>query len=155
MVSEEIVMDDRSQQILEFAVAKEKEAEKFYLCWSERANNEEVSRLLAELASDERGHVEKLSNITPDALIAEGPGPPDFKLSELLADVPAKPDMTIVEALAVAIRREVKAIALYDWLRRSATTEEALFAALVEEERRHKHRLELNYAKLKRHLSGS
>lgn len=148
-------MADKSQQILEFAVAKEKQAEEFYLRWAERANDEEVSRLLTELASDERTHVEKLSNITPDALIAEGPGPPDFKLSELLADVPAQPDMTIVDALSVAIRREEKAIALYDRLRRSATTGEALFAALVEEERRHKHRLELNYAKLKRHLSNS
>jgi len=148
-------VDDRSQQVLDFAVAKEKEAEKFYLCWSERANDEEVSRLLTELASDERRHVEKLSNITPGALIAEGPGPPDFKLSELLADVPAQPDMTLVDALAAAIRREEKAITLYDRLRRSTTTEEALFTALVEEERRHKHRLELNYAKLKRHFNGS
>lgn len=52
-VLKETLVDDRSRQILEFAVAKEKQAEKFYLRWSERANNEEVGRLLAELASDE------------------------------------------------------------------------------------------------------
>lgn len=48
MVSKEMPVADRSQQILEFAVAKEKQAEKFYLRWSERANNEEVGRFLRE-----------------------------------------------------------------------------------------------------------
>ena len=146
-------MSEWPQQILDFAIAKEKAAQEFYLQWSKRVDDQEVSQLLTELASDERRHVETLTTITPEALISKGAALPDFKLSELITDVAVQPAMQLVDALVIAIQREEKAISLYDRLRRSSTNAEPLFAALAEEERRHKHRLELKYAKLKRHSS--
>lgn len=148
-------MDDRAKQILDFAVAKETAAEEFYLRWAERSDDEDVRKLLAELASDERGHAEKLSTITPDALIAEGLAHAEFGLMEDLPDAPAEEEMTVLDVLSVAIRREEKAVTLYERMRGASTSEEKLFAALVEEERRHKHRLELQYALLKSRIDRS
>ncbi len=139
-------MTDWAKQILDFAIAKETAAEKFYLRWAERCADEEIEQLLRELAAEERGHTEKLSSITPEALIAEGVAPAEFGLVKDLPDVPDEREMTVLDALSIAIKREEKAVALYERMRGASTTEEALFAALVEEERRHKHRLELEYA---------
>lgn len=145
-------MDDWARRILDFAVAKEEAAEVFYLRWAERSDDGEVTQLLAELASEERGHIEKLSSIGPDALIAEGAAPAEFGLIDDLPDVPAEQEMTVLDALSIAIKREEKAVVLYERMRGASTTEEALFEALVQEERRHKHRLELRYAILERRI---
>jgi rubrerythrin len=142
-------MDDRAKRILDFAVAKEIAAETFYLRWAERCDDEDVRQLLQELAAEERGHIEKLSAITPEALIAEGSAPAEFGLVRELPDAPEESEMTLLDALSVAIRREEKAVALYERMRGASSTEETLFTALVQEERRHKHRLELQYALLK------
>jgi len=143
-------VDDRARQVLDFAVAKERAAEAFYLRWAERSEDDDVKQLLGELAAEERSHSEKLSHITPEALIGEGTASAEFGL---VKDLPSAPEdeqeMTVLDALSVAIRREEEAVTLYERMRGASTTEEALFAALVEEERRHKHRLELQYALLK------
>jgi rubrerythrin len=145
-------MEDWARRILDFAVAKEEAAETFYLRWAERSADKEVAQLLVELASEERRHIEKLSSIAPDALIAEGAAPAEFGLIDDLPDVPAEQEMTVLDALSIAIRREEKAVTLYERMRGASTTEEALFEALVQEERRHKHRLELKYAILERRI---
>jgi len=142
-------VDDRARQVLDFAVAKERVAEEFYLRWAERSEDDDVKQLLGELAAEERCHTEKLSHITPEALIAEGMASAEFGLVKELPNVPDEQEMTVLDALSVAIRREEEAVTLYERMRGASTTEEALFAALVEEERRHKHRLELQYALLK------
>ncbi|MFC2079654.1 ferritin family protein [Candidatus Bipolaricaulota bacterium] len=145
-------MADRAKQILDFAIAKETAAEEFYLHWAERCDDKDVERLLRDLAIEERGHIEKLSNITPEALIGEGVAPAEFGLVKDLPSVSGEQVMTVLDALSVAIKREEKAVRLYERMRGASTKEEALFSALVEEERRHKHRLELEYARRKRQI---
>lgn len=145
-------MGDRERSILDFAVEKEIAAESFYLRWAERCEDKEVKQLLNELAAEERSHIDKLSSVTLEALIAEGISPSEFGLAGDLTDIPDEEEMTVLDALALAIKREEKAVTLYERMRSASTTEEALFAALVEEERRHKHRLELKYALLKSRL---
>ena len=142
-------MSESAKRILDFAVAKETAAEEFYLRWAGRCDDGDVKELLKELAVEESGHVEKLSSISPEALIAEGVSPAEFGLVKDLPDVPDEKEMSVLDALSVAINREEKAVTLYERMRGASTSEEALFAALVEEERRHKHRLELQYALLK------
>lgn len=58
--------------------------------------------------------------------------------------------MTPLDVLVCAIKREEASIMLYERLHASASHHAALFKALIEEERRHKHRLELEYALLKK-----
>ena len=144
-----IGMRERAKQILEYAVAKEAADEEFYSHWAERCDIGDVKQLLKELAGEERHHIEKLSNISPEALIAEGKAPVEIGfLMDRRAGLDER-EMTVLDVLSVAIEREEKAVALYARMREAATTEEALLTALVEEERRHKYRLELKYAALK------
>ncbi len=143
-------MDVRAKEILDFAVSKEIAAEEFYLHWAERCDDEKLEKLLRELAAEERGHIEKLSRIAPSALVGEGTAPAEYGLLEELQDPPSdRRKMTLLDALSLAIRREEKSIRLYERMRGASASEEALFEALVQEERRHKHRLGLEYRLLK------
>ena len=146
-------MREREKEILGFAVAKETAAERFYLHWAARASNTDLKELLQELAAEERTHIEKLSNASAESLIAEGLAPAEFGLAKDLPETSAQEATTLLEALAVAIQREEDAVRLYERLRAASTSEEPPFAALVEEERRHKHKLELQYALVKSRLS--
>ncbi len=141
-------MREREKEILDFAVAKEIAAESFYLHWAKRTSDMDLAVLLRDLASEERSHIEKLSSVSADSLIDEGSAPVEFGLAKDLPDTSAQEATTLLEALAVAIQREEEAVNLYERLRAASTVAERLFAALVEEERRHKHRLELQYALL-------
>ncbi|MGC9529813.1 MAG: ferritin family protein [Candidatus Bipolaricaulaceae bacterium] len=141
-------MQQGLNKALEFAVAKEKEAESYYRDWAAKAADPGVRRLFQELAGWEHGHVEKLSRIKPEELIAQGAAPPDLKLSDLLVEVKARPDMGLPEALAVAMKREQASVALYEGLSRLGGPASQIFSALVEEERRHKRLLEDEYEAL-------
>ncbi len=141
-------MNDQARQILDFAIAKEKDAEAFYLRWSAKCHSD-LAKVLDDLAREEHEHIDKLSMVTPEDLMAEGVAPAEFGLAKELPEVPEEEDMTPLDVLSVAIRREQASITLYDRLRATATKQEPLFRALIEEERRHKHRLELEYALLK------
>ena len=115
---------------------------------SERCDVGDVKQLLSDLADEELRHIEKLSNITPEALIAEGRAPVEIGFAQDLHEEHHEREMRVLDVLSVAIEREEKAIALYERMGAS-TTERGLFAALVEEERRHKYRLELKYESLR------
>ncbi len=138
-------MDDILKKALDFAVTKEKEAETFYKTWSNQVSNPAIGKLFTDLAEMERGHAEKLSQITPEELIAQGSAPADLKLSELLVEVEAQPNMTLQDALIVAMKREEASVALYERLSLLGDKAQSLFAALAEEERRHKRLLEAEY----------
>ncbi len=138
-------MDEALERALKFAVAKEKEAEAFYREWSEKAQDPGVKQLFSELASWEHGHVEKLSRIKLEDLVSQGTPPQDLKISDLLVEVEASPDMTLMEALAVAMKREQASVDLYEGLAALGGAAKALFSALADEERRHKRLLENEY----------
>ena len=138
-------MDDALKEVLDFAVTKEKEAEAFYKTWSNQVSNPAIQKLFADLAEMERGHAQKLSRITSEELIAQGPAPADLKLSELLVEVEAQPNMTLQDALIVAMKREEASVALYQRLSQVEGNAQPLFSALAEEERRHKRLLETEY----------
>jgi rubrerythrin len=144
-------MDDKLREILDFAIEKENGAERFYLHWAERVEDGDVRRLLLEMADDERKHGERLAAAEPAELVGQTPPSPDFKIAELLAEAEPAEEMTLADALTLAIQREERAIALYDRLRAHASPSgTALFSALADDERRHKHHLELRYATLTR-----
>lgn len=146
-------MTDEAKQILEFAIAKEKAAEAFYTRWSAKCPSGLV-KVLHDLAREEHDHQEKLSLVTPEDLIAEGVAPAEFGLIKDLPEVPDdEEDMTPLDMLTLAIQREQASVILYERLRATATRHESLFEALIQEERRHKHRLELEYALLETRMN--
>jgi len=145
-------MRDVLQRALDFALAKEKEAEAFYRTWAGKAADPAVIALLNELKASEHGHYEMLSRITVDELIAGSSSPTsaDADLVELLNDATATSSMSLGDALLLAIRREDTSVALYERLAEFKGEASALFRGLAAEERRHRSRLEAQYKQLPR-----
>jgi len=139
-------VNEKLRKALDFAIAKEREAEAFYKEWAAKVDNPAVEALFAELAGIEHGHMEMLSRITPDEIFAKNAGPqPDLKLSEFLVEADAGEDLTIQEAMILAMKREERAAALYERLAALGGEAASLLAALAREERKHKSRLEGDY----------
>lgn len=139
-------MRTRIQHALDFALAKEREAESFYKTWAETVTDSGVKELLIGLGAAERGHIEMLLHITPEDLITRADEPiEDLGLVQYLVDVQADPEMTLQEAMILAMKREEVSIALYERLSEFSGEASALFRGLAAEERRHKLRLETEY----------
>jgi rubrerythrin len=138
-------MSEDLQKTIDFAVAKEEQAESFYREWAAKAQQPSVRQLFTELADMERGHVEKLRAAGPTGMMAIAPEGENLHLSELLVDVEASPAMSLQEALILAMKREEAAVALYDRLATLGGDAQPLFRALADEERNHKRLLEVEY----------
>lgn len=139
-------MRDQMRKALDFAIAKEEEAEAFYKEWSQKAKDPTVQGLFAELAGVEHGHMEMLSRITPEEMAATGDSAVDkLNLSELLIDVKASPNLNLQESMILAMKREQGAVALYSRLAELNGEARSLFEALAKEEGRHKAKLEAEY----------
>jgi len=140
-------LNQELKQALDFAIAKEREAEAFYKEWAAKVKSPAVVALFAELAATEHGHFEMLSHITPEdlATVAASGTARDLKLSEHLVDVEVSEGMDVQEAMILAMKREQSAAALYEELARLGGETQPLFAALAKEERKHKQKLEAEY----------
>ncbi|MCK5246723.1 ferritin family protein [Candidatus Bipolaricaulota bacterium] len=139
-------MRDQMRKALDFAIAKEKEAEAFYKEWSQKAKDPAVQGLFAELAGVEHGHMEILSQITPEEMAAGGDSTVSkLNLSDLLVDVKASPKLNVQEAMILAMKREEGAVKLYSRLAEMNGEARSLFEALAKEEGRHKAKLEAEY----------
>ena len=139
-------MRDQMRKALDFAIAKEQEAEAFYKEWSAKAKQPAVQALFAELAGIEHGHMEILSKITPEEMVGSADADvTKLALSDLLVDVRASPNLTLQEAMIVAMKREEGAVKLYTRLAEMNGEAKSLFEALAKEEGRHKAKLEMEY----------
>jgi len=139
-------MLDHVRKALDYAVAKEKEAEAFYKEWAEKAEKASVKALFAELAAMEHGHKEMLSRITPEEMVSKGEETvSDLALSDVLVDVEASPELDLQSAMILAMKREEGAVALYTRLAKLGGEAKSLFEALANEERSHKLKLEAEY----------
>jgi rubrerythrin len=139
-------MRDQMRKALDFAIAKEKEAEAFYKEWAQKVKDPAVQGLFAELAGIEHGHMEILSNITPEEMTSSRVSDAqDLHLADLLVDVVASPKLTLQEAMILAMKREEGAAKLYSRLAEMNGEAKSLFEALGKEEGRHKAKLEAEY----------
>lgn len=139
-------MRDQMRKALEFAIAKEKEAEAFYKQWSQATKDQAVQGLFAELAGIEHDHMEVLSQITPEEMAAsDSPAIHELNLSDLLIDVKASSNLNLQEAMILAMKREEGALKLYSRLAELNGEARSLFEALAKEEGRHKAKLEAEY----------
>ncbi|MEE8398516.1 MAG: ferritin family protein [Desulfobacterales bacterium] len=140
------------KDIIDFAVGKEKEAAIFY----EDASNEEtmsgVKEMLKEFAREERKHQVLLEKFAAGGVV-EGLDDykfkwiVDIKRSDYVDDQEYKKGMLYNELLMLAMKREEKALALYNEMQENADTDEgrSLFKMLCQEEAKHKLQLETMY----------
>jgi rubrerythrin len=136
------------QGIIQFAIEKEIEAFNFYINASRVAKYSGAKELFLELAKQEEGHRKLLENLNMEKIAKTRIEKiPDLKISDYMVDAEFRPDLSYAEMLRIAMKREERSVKLYEDLRGSNPDEDLkkLFSFLVQEESKHKLRLEKIY----------
>jgi rubrerythrin len=138
--------------IIDFAVEKEKEAAQFYQEVSQQEQFSGKRKMLLEFSAEERKHQAiledlKAGNVGTKLDSYDYKWITDIKRSNYVDDIEYRPGMGYDELLLLAMKREEKALALYNDMLRHAETDEAkkVFKMLCQEEAKHKLALETMY----------
>lgn len=137
-------------EILEFAIDREKEAVKFYASFAQEAPSEALKQTFIDFSKEEEKHVALLSDISGNKAKIESyefKRIPDLKISDYMLEIEYKKGMPMPEVLKLAMKREEKSVQLYQDLGNQTDNAEAkkLFEILVQEESKHKLGLESMY----------
>ena len=140
------------QAIIDFAIEKEVEAAEFYDRISKESSMAGVKEMLKELATEERKHQALLKGIDKKG-ISEGLEDykfewiKDIKRSNFVVEMEYQDGMAYNDILLIAMKREEKALALYNQLLDNAQTDDQkkVFKMLCQEEANHKLKFETMY----------
>lgn len=137
-------------EILVYAIEKEKEAVDFYTEISQNESLQGVKKTFEDFANEEKKHVKMLENLESNKQkIAEYEFKwiPDMKRSDYMVDITYEKGMHYTEILRLAMKREEKSLQLYNELASKADKSEFvnLFKILSQEEAKHKNILETIY----------
>ncbi len=141
------------EDIIDFAIEKEREAAEFY---QKISNDEEdfsgSKKMFEEFAAEEQKHEKilqefKTEGITKNVEEYKLKWITDIKRSDYLVDLDYEQGMPYNEILLLAMKREEKALKLYNEFLEQADTDEGkkLFKVLCQEEAKHKLALETIY----------
>lgn len=137
------------EEILDFAMAKEEEAARFYEELASQMEKKPMQEVFLNFAKEEMGHKQKLQRIKQgDRLTFSIKQVQDLKISDYLKDVlPDGTNMSYQEALILAMKREKAAFQLYSSLSEQIEDPalQDIFQGLAQEEAKHKLRFELEY----------
>jgi rubrerythrin len=138
----------RFQEIIAFAIQREIESIDFYKSASQRVKFSGTKEIFLDLAQQEEGHKRKLEAVNIGKII---PGKiekiPNLKISDYLVDAELRPDLPYADILRIAMKREERSVKLYTDLKEKNEDEalDNLFTFLIQEETKHKYRLEKTY----------
>jgi rubrerythrin len=141
------------EAIVDFAIQKEREAAEFY---QQISNDEEdfsgSKKMFAEFAQEEKKHEKilqefKTKGVSKSLQEYQLKWITDIKRSNYLVDLSYEKGMPYNEILLLAMKREEKALKLYNGFLEQADTDESkkLFKVLCQEEAKHKLALETMY----------
>ena len=129
--------------IIDFAIQKEREAQKTYASYAALTSKAGFKQLLLSMLEMEKEHEARLLEIKNSADLESGFSPAaaaDTGLDEILVDVEYRPDMEYGDFLILVIKKESKAEKLYRALgsmARDASLQHT-FRLLADEEAKHK-----------------
>jgi rubrerythrin len=142
-------MEDISSvdEILEFAISREVEANQLYIRMSKSIENPEMRKVCEDLAKEELEHKAKLEL----ELMKKGEVVSDFNISNYVMDVGNEMDMDYERLLLFAIKKEQISIDLYNDLAAVVKDEESreVLSMLATEETEHRKQFEIEYDRLK------
>lgn len=138
------------EDILDFAIEREKQAAAFYEDLAGRDTFSGARQTFSDFAVEERKHQSLLENFkTGNRSMATYAYEwiPDMKRGDYLAPVKYTPGMDFIEILRLAMKREESALRLYNTLASRISDPECmkLFRLLAQEEARHKQAFETLY----------
>jgi len=134
-------------EILEFAISREVEANQLYIRMARSIENPEMRAVCEDLAEEELEHKAKLEL----EVMKRGEVVQDFDVSNYMMDVRDETDMDYEQLLLFAIKKEQISIGLYNDLAAIVKDEESreVLLMLAKEETEHKQRFEIEYDRLK------
>jgi rubrerythrin len=137
-------------EILGFAIDKEKEAVTFYNDLSKKESTKDLTKTFKELAQEEAKHVKLLTNISKNKNVIDAyelKKIPDLKISDYLIEKEYTEGMPMQDILVLAMKREEMSVKLYTNLAMGTVDEECvkLFKLLAQEETKHKLTFETIY----------
>jgi rubrerythrin len=149
-VTKKVAMEFKNvNEILDFAIKSEVNAQTFYLEWSKKLENKALKKVFLELAGEEGKHKVYFTSLKEGNLVNVEVGEKitDLKISDYMVEPEATTDMDYQDALTLAMQREKEAFKLYSGLADMVEDPEMkkTFIALAEEEAKHKLRLEIMY----------
>jgi rubrerythrin len=138
------------EEILDFAIEREKQSVSFYQRLMERESFPASQKTLNELAEEEKKHqtlLEQFKAGKRTVVEYDYEWIPDIKRSDYLVDTHYEPGMDFVEILRLAMKREEKALRLYNVLAEKTDNADCiqLFKMLSQEEAKHKRLFETFY----------
>lgn len=141
---------DSIEEILAFAIDRENEAAEFYENVSRDEDFAPAKELFTQFAREERKHREMLEGFTGNPQKIKEYGYewiPDIKRSDYMVDTKYRQGMPYPDILKIAMKREEKALKLYNDLASKTENEDfiRLFQILAQEEAGHKNYLETLY----------
>ena len=138
---------ESADEILDFAIAREIEANQFYTELAKKADNPAMRKVFAGFAKEEAGHKAKLEAVRRGDLAMKAESVRSLGIADYVVDIEPKKDMSYADVLVVAMKKEKAAYRLYLDLAAIAEAEELTdtFLALAQEEAKHKLRFEIEY----------
>lgn len=130
-------------EILGFAIEKEKEAVAFYTELSKKQTADALTLTFRELAQEEAKHVKLLTNISKNKTTIKSyelKNVPNLKISDYLVEMEYSEGMVMQDILVLAMKREEMSVKLYTQMAMGSVDEESvkLFKLLAQEESKHK-----------------
>ncbi len=138
------------EEIIGFAIEKEKEAAAFYTDAAKQTSFAGVRESLEEMAEEEKEHQSMLENLESDKEALEEykfKWIPDMKRSDYMIDLQYQDGMSYPDILRLAMKREEQALKMYNELQKKTDNAEHIKAlkVLCQEEAKHKLFLETLY----------
>jgi rubrerythrin len=138
------------EEIVDFAIEKEKEAAAFYTDAAKQTSFAGVKESLEEMAQEEKKHQSMLENLESNKEVLKEykfKWIPDMKRSDYMVDLKYQDGMSYTDILRLAMKREEQALQMYNELQKKTVNPEhiKLFKVLCQEEAKHKLFLETLY----------
>jgi rubrerythrin len=133
--------------VLDFAISREIEAQAFYLKLADIVETPEMAKVFSDLASEELEHKAKLKAIKAGQISIDEEKVGNLGITDHVKSVEPHSKMSYVDMLVVGMKKEEKSRKLYTDLAEAAQEQELkeMFLKLAKDEAEHKLRFEIEY----------
>ena len=134
-------------EVLDFAINREIEAQAFYLKLADIVESPEMAKVFSDLASEELEHKEKLQAVKAGQISIDEEKVGNLGITDHVKSVEPHSKMSYVDMLVVGMKKEETSRKLYSDLARLTQKQELkeIFLKLAQEEAEHKLRFEIEY----------
>jgi len=133
--------------VLDFAISRELEAQAFYLKLADFVETPEMAKVFSDLASKELEHKEKLQAVKTGQISIDEEQVGNLGITDHVKSIEPHATMSYVDMLVVGMKKEETSRKLYGDMANLTQKEELkeIFQKLAQEEAEHKLRFELEY----------